>query len=147
MGRRGYDTKSAVAILRRLFVESWAEPGFHNFWRVWNPVYGNGLFKLYRAIGGNESPVVATFAVFAFCGFVLHDTIHIARTGMLTLSTTLAFVLFALATLLSKRYERVLRQSTWPSFANVMVNLGLVAVGLWAGGVLDAALFGALARN
>lgn len=54
--RRGYDPAGTPdALLRRLFVESWREPGFHRFWQVWNPMYGWVLYRLYLALGGAGS--------------------------------------------------------------------------------------------
>ena len=75
--RRGYDRQASSAhFLRRMFLECWLESGFHRFWRVWNPLYGFFLYRLYlrlRRLGGNYNRFVAAVGVFEACGFGLHD--------------------------------------------------------------------------
>jgi hypothetical protein len=47
---RGYDPSSSkLIILKRALIDSWAEPGLHEFWRVWNSGIGYLLFRLYLA--------------------------------------------------------------------------------------------------
>ena len=122
--RRGYDLRAGSgAFLWRLFIKSWAEPGFHRFWRVWNPGYGYALFHLYLLLGGNKRRFTATIGVFAFCGFSFHDLVAYLISGRFGLSCTFAFILYALLSLAAFRFERGLGQRRWPVAANAMLNL------------------------
>ena len=116
-------------------VECWAEPGFHRFWRVWNPLYGFYLHKLYVALGGRDRPITSALAVFVFCGFVLHDLLGLLTTGRFSLSTTFSFVFFGLAALLNRQVAARLGQDRWHRAANVALNLTLI-VGLTLAGML-----------
>ena len=70
---RGHDPSSSkLIILKRALINSWAETGFHQFWRVLNSGIGYLLFRLYLAWGGNRNRLIATMLVFAICGF-LHN--------------------------------------------------------------------------
>jgi len=135
MQQRGYDTSGARPILRRLFIESWGEPGLHRFWRAWNPVYGYVLWRLYLALGGRERPLIATMAVFAACGFFAHDLVTWAMTREPTLAITITFVLYGAMTLGSRIFQDTLRQDRLPRLVNAIINLLLLLVGL-AGGPL-----------
>jgi hypothetical protein len=74
--RRGYKPPfTGWPVVRRSLLHSWAQPGFHRFWRIWNPPVGYPLFRLYKALGGNR--VIAASAVFAFAG-ALHDVVVVA---------------------------------------------------------------------
>lgn len=141
MERRGFDVKSGGAMLRRMMLEAWAEPGLHRFWRVWNPFYGFFLLKLYILLGGRKRPVINTLIVFIFCGFVLHDLLRLALGGAFSLSTTCAFVYWAAASLLNKRYESALGQQRWHVAANVLFNASLIVGGNVLGIFTSRALF------
>lgn len=138
--KRGYDPANTLGMLRRMFVDCWAEPTFRDFWRVWNPLYGYALFQLYRALGGNRRPVFASFVVFAACGFVLHDLLVFAMTRRFTIATTAAFIAFWAMLLVEGR-------SSPPPDAtrarNVLANVGRVVLGLALGVGADRALHGA----
>ena len=131
--RRGFDLRDGTpAFLRRMFIDCWTEPGFHRFWRLWNPLYGYFLFRLYRGLGGSRRPVLATMVVFVFCGFVLHDLPVSLIRGRGSVACTVAFVFYGLATLVSRRLIRG-AAIRWPAWSCVVVNLGLVATGLIIG--------------
>ncbi|MCP4200688.1 MAG: hypothetical protein GY769_01985 [bacterium] len=119
---------------------SWVQPGFHRFWRVWNPLYGYFLYRLYLVLGGNRHRLVATLTVFASCGFVLHDLLVFLFSGYFSLVCTFGFVFFAILSLLSARFQKLLRQGEWPAAANAAANIGAIIVGLiggvWANNIL-----------
>lgn len=131
--RRGYDP-AGPGFLRRMFVDVWAEPSFRDFWRVWNPVYGFALFRLYVALGGHRRPALTSLVVFAASGFVLHDLPVALATGKPGVGTTVAFVAFwALVVTERGRSDRSARRRR-------LANVARVALGLGLGVVADAAL-------
>lgn len=140
MEHRGFDISSAGSILRRLFVESWFEPGLHRFWRAWNPIYGYALWRLYVALGGRRRPVLATLVAFAACGFFAHDLVTLAITGKPTLAITNSFLFLGALTLASRVFEAKLRQDRLPHLLNFAINLLLIGSGLVAGPVVWAFL-------
>ncbi len=75
--RHSYDRKASSAhFLSRMFLECWLESGVNRLWRVWNPLYGFFLYRLYLRLwrlGGNYNRSVATVGVFVACKFGLHD--------------------------------------------------------------------------
>jgi len=133
MARRGYEPEDAGAIIRRLFLESWLQPGFHRFWQVWNPVYGYVLFRLYLLCGGRRNRVFATFVVFVACGFLLHDLPVMLLTGYRAIVVTCVFATFALFALINQKLEARLAQERWHAAANGAVNIGLLALGFVVG--------------
>lgn len=133
---RGFDPRNVPSFLWRMFVVCWAEPGFHRFWRLWNPLYGYALFRVYLAIGGNKRPALASLVVFLLCGFVLHDLLRFVTAHQLSLSSTIAFFVYWLLALLSRRFGAALKQETWPGGINVVMNLACVAFGLACGAAL-----------
>jgi hypothetical protein len=138
---RGYDPSgSKLVVLRRALVDSWGEPGFHRFWRVWNPGIGHLLFRLYLALGGNRMRLVATMLVFAFCG-VMHDVIVMLIFRRPFVAFTAAFVLFGILAVISRSLEPVLPQERWPRLLNVIVNVVCVAGSIYFAVQLQMYLF------
>jgi hypothetical protein len=150
--RRYVDSYSAYAKLRgygdhlndgpffwRSFVSCWAEPGFHRFWRVWNPGISYFVFRLYLALGGKQNRVLATLGAFEICGIVHVLILHLLL-GRWSLVLPITFLCFGMLTLVSRALEHVLRQERWPAVANVAVNIGLVIVSYDLGFRLDCAL-------
>ncbi|MCP4144713.1 MAG: hypothetical protein GY752_05450 [bacterium] len=133
---RGYSlSQGSGAFLRRLFLDSWVQPGFHRFWQVWNPVYGYFLFRLYRAMGGSRRPFVAGISVFVFCGAVLHDLPMGIVSGEPKIVCTIAFSSWGLLAFLSRRMDVVFDFESWPNIANLCVNILFIAWGLFVGGL------------
>jgi hypothetical protein len=137
---RGFDSRHRPAFFRRMFVTPFGEPGFHRFWRLWNPFFGYGLSKLYVALGGRRRPLLASFVVFAACGFFLHDLLTLATTRRLSLASTGAFVIFWFLTAVSRALEPRLRQASWPRGANAALNVGCLLVGLAGGAYMTTRL-------
>ena len=130
---RGYNPDdSKWSVLKRALFESWAEPGFHRFWQVWNPGIGYLLFRLYLLLGGRQRRTLTTVVVFLVCGF-LHDVAVMIMFRQPFLAFSCAFLCFGLLTVASRGVEPQLRQDRWPVLANVTVNVLLVAVSVHAG--------------
>lgn len=137
LAARGFDAKDRAGFMRRMFVTAWGEPGFHRFWRIWNPLYGYVLFRLYVVLGGRRRPVLASLVVFLACGFFLHDLVVAVPTRKLSFTTTLSFAIFWLLASLSRALAGRLRQERWPRSANVALNVACILVGLASGTALS----------
>ena len=138
---RGYDPSSGkLIILKRALIDSWGEPGFHHFWKVWNPGIGHLLYRLYLAVGGNRIRLVATMLVFAFCG-IAHDVLVMLIFRRPFAAFTAAFVLFGLLTVLSRSLEPILRQERWPKLLNVITNVVCLAGSICLAVQLQMSLF------
>lgn len=111
----------------RGFLACWAEPGFHRFWQVWNPGIGYLTFRLYLALGGRNHREGATVATFVVNGLV-HTVVACPFFRRWSWTLIVAFLLFGILTILSRRLETVLRQEQWPAIANLVVNVGLIVV-------------------
>jgi hypothetical protein len=121
-----------------MFLDCWAEPGFHRFWRVWNPVYGYVLFRLYLYLGGPRRRVSLSLLVFALCGFVAHDLPVSLIVGRPLLVCTTAFFAWGILASAARFLDRPLAFASWPCGLHVVVNLVLVGGGLVAGAVVQA---------
>jgi hypothetical protein len=129
---RGYDASSTkLAILKRALVDSWIEPGFHKFWRVWNPGIGHLLFRLYLLLGGNRLRLVATMVVFAICG-IAHDLTVMLIFRRPFVAFTMAFFLFGLLSVVNRSLESLLHQDRWPSLFNAVLNASCLAASIVA---------------
>lgn len=134
LSRRGYDLRRGSGqFLKRMFLESWIQPGFHRFWRVWNPLYGYFLYLLYLLLRGNRNRILATLFVFASCGFLLHDVLAWAITGYWSLTCTFGFLFFGVFALFNRALEQILHQDQWPALANAAMNIFLIVASLLAG--------------
>lgn len=131
---RGYSLENGAGpLLRRLFLESWVQPGFHRFWQVWNPAYGYFLFNLYRALGGSRRPFLAGISVFVICGSILHDLPIGLVTGVPRIVCTVAFSFWGVTAFLSRKADPVVDFESWPPVANLVVNVFLIGIGLLLG--------------
>ncbi len=136
--QRGYRLDwSTAAFLRRMFLDCWAQPGFHLFWRVWNPLYGYLLFRLYQYLGGTKRRFSLTLLVFALCGFVAHDLPVSLFVGRPLVVCTTAFFAWGVLVSAARLLDRPLAFASWPRVLHVVVNLALVGGGLLAGVVVQ----------
>ena len=125
--KRGYKYPlQIVDVMLRWWFLSFAQPGFHRFWRVWNPLLGYLLFLFYIVLGGNKRPFMAGFVVFTSCGFFLHDLLTLKE--VIELDMTISFMIWAVLCDLSRRYQLHKIQEKWPWIANVLIN-ALILVG------------------
>ena len=128
---RGYDPSSSkLIILKRALVDSWGEPGFHQFWRVWNPGVGHLLYRLYLVLGGNRIRLVATMLVFTLCGLV-HDVLVMLMFRRPFAAFTAAFVFSGILAVINRSLEPILRQDRWPRLLNVLINVSCLAVSIY----------------
>jgi len=114
-----------------MFLDSWAEPGFHRFWRVWNPAYGYLLFRLYRRMGGSRRGPLPALVVFSACGFVAHDLPVGILFGRPIIVCTIAFLVWGLFASISRTFES--RLTGWPPFLRALCNLSLLFIGMACG--------------
>lgn len=138
--RRGFKVPLKFGnVVWRWFFVSFTQPGFALFWRLWNPIFGYHLFKLYRRLGGDRRRVVACMATFGVCGF-LHDLFaFVVLRENFTLKATITFLLFAMIVLAtsSRSICRVMRRI--PPYAHVLINIAWLAAGftgahfIWSG--------------
>ncbi len=141
--RRGFDFHAgSAAFLRRMFVAVWFEPGFHRFWRIWNPLYGYFLFRLYHRLGGNRHRFFATIVVFLTSGFLLHDVPIALITRRAQVTVTSAFLAYGIASLLAQAADRRLAFRLWPGAVHLVLNVILVVAGLGFGVWMQLQLFG-----
>lgn len=140
LAARGFDPSDRRVFFRRMFVTAWGEPGFHRFWRLWNPLYGYGLFRLYLVLGGNRRPLLASLVVFLACGFFLHDLVVAASTRRVSFTSTAAFGAFWLLATINRALAPRLGQERWSRAANAFVNAACVLGGVVAGVALVTVL-------
>jgi hypothetical protein len=138
---RGYDPSSSkLVILKRALFDSWGEPGFHQFWRVWNPGVGHLLYRLYLLLGGNRARLIATLLVFILCG-ILHDVLVMLIFQRPFVAFTAAFLFFGVLALGNRSLETVLQQGHWPRLLNALFNGSCLAACIWAAVQLQMFLF------
>jgi hypothetical protein len=124
--RRGYQPPfKGWPVIRRSLFESWAQPGFHRFWRVWNPPVGYLLFRFYILLGGNRNRFISTSIVFAVSG-ALHDVVVFALVPKWGPIITSSYLVFGWLSLLSLKMENLLHQEHWSPILNAILNIGLI---------------------
>lgn len=138
---RGYDPSSSkLLILKRALIDSWGEPGFHQFWRVWNPGIGLLLFRLYLFLGGNRRRIITTVIVFGICGF-MHDLIVMAIFHHPFLAFSTAFISFGILALINRLLEPDLNQEKWPKLLNAFCNATCLGASIFAAVQIQMAVF------
>lgn len=135
---RGFRSFNDWAYHRRGFLECWAEPGFHRFWRVWNPGIAYLVYRLFLRLGGRRRWALPTIASFIGCGLV-HNLIVLPFLGW-SFTLVTAFTCFGVLTVLSRSLAPQLRQERWPVPLNVGVNVGLVLASFDLGFRVDRVL-------
>lgn len=116
--RRGFEPPwYSLVSLKRWWIDSFAQPGFAQFWRLWNPPMGFLLHQLYRGLGGDQNRVLACLGTFAAAGF-FHDVIRlfVRKSHSINPELTIAFVIFGMLVLLTspRRVQRFMRRLSWP---------------------------------
>lgn len=122
--RRRYRSVNDWPFLRRAFLECWAEPGFHRFWRVWNPALGFLVFRFYRLIGGNRAGAAGKVLAFIASG-VSHGLLAAPFLGW-SWTIPVTFTCFGVLVALGSKTSRLLRQDRWPPSLNAVLNVALV---------------------
>jgi hypothetical protein len=134
---RGFRSFNDWPYHRRGFLECWAEPGFHRFWQVWNPGIAYFVHRLYLWVGGRKRWAVPTIMAFILCG-IAHTLIVAPFLQQWSFSVIVAFTLFGVLTVLSRRLASMLRQDSWPKGVNLLLNAALIAGSFDAGFRVDA---------
>lgn len=111
--------------VKRGFFECWLQPGFHHFWKLWNPGIGYFAYKIYLSLGGKDRQSTATIGV-----FLLNGLIHNLAVSLLVwrwdLPLPFTFTLCGLLTVASRRLEESMKMSKWPRVCHLALNIGLV---------------------
>lgn len=136
---RGFTTLNDWPYHRRGFIECWGEPGFHRFWRVWNPGVAYFVYRAYVALGGRRHQAAATMLSFIACGLA-HTVIAAPFAGRWSYTLIVAFAAWGAVTIGSRRLAPFLRQERWPTVVNVALNVALVIGGFDLGFRVDRLL-------
>jgi len=137
---RGFNSElNDWPFVRRSFIACWAEPGFHRFWRVWNPGISYFVYRIFVRLGGRKRRDRATVAAFLINGF-LHNFVAFPFLWRWSWVLPIAFLFFGVITVLNRKAEPWLRQDRWPWLVNAVLNVGLVITGFDLGFLLDRVL-------
>jgi hypothetical protein len=126
---RGYSSLHDRKFFVRAFLECWAEPGFHRFWRIWNPGISYFVFKLYCRLRVSFKRDSATILAFVANGFA-HNAVACPLIGRWSWTLPAAFLSFGAFTVVSRRLDGLLGQDRWPWPLNAVVNVGLVCLSM-----------------
>jgi len=136
--QRGFTSVNDRPFALRAFVLAWAEPGFHRFWRVWNPGISYFPYRVYLWLGGSRRRAVATIGAFLANGLA-HNLIALPFFRLWwSWTIPVAFLCFGVLTVLSRLVAPWLAQERWPLLLNVAVNVGLVCGSMDVGFRVDA---------
>lgn len=122
---RGFRTFNDWPYHRRGFLEAWLEPGFHRFWRVWNPGIAYFVYRLFVRLGGRRHWILPTVLAFAGSGLV-HTLVVVPFAGRWSYTLIVTFASFGVLTVASRLLAPLLRQDRWPLAVNLAINIGLV---------------------
>ncbi|NCF64931.1 MAG: hypothetical protein GWP61_03090 [Chloroflexi bacterium] len=111
--------------VKRGFLTCWLEPGFHNFWRVWNPGISYFCFRFYLLLGGRRKRELAAVVVF-FVNGVLHNLLFSLITGRYSFPLPFTFLSFGALAVASQHLQKVFNQRRLPAIVNAAINIGLV---------------------
>lgn len=111
--------------VKRGFLECWLQPGFHRFWKVWNPGIGYFAFKVYLFWGGKGRRNTATIAVFLINGLV-HNLVLNLILWRWDFPLPFTFTLFGVLTIFFKWLEGQTNMNMWPGVFHLALNIGLV---------------------
>lgn len=129
---RGFSSLHDWPFARRAFLECWAEAGFHRFWQVWNPGISFFVYRLYRRLRKTLGRNAATVVAFVANGLV-HNAVACPFIGRWSWTLPVAFLFWGVTTVLFRRLDAPFRLRQWPWPANVVVNVGLVCLGMHLG--------------
>lgn len=121
--------------IRQAFLLCWTQPGFHLFWRQWNPGIAYFTYQFYRFFGGDRNRTVATIAAFGLCG-ICHS-LAVWPFYHWSYIWPVAFLSFAILSLISWRLHKVLKQKMWPVILNTAMNICLLIGSIKLGFFVD----------
>lgn len=102
----GYGSHSGdfnLFFIKRAFILCWNKPGFHYFWRYWNPGISFLTFKLFHKLGGNHNKFFAIILTFIINGLI-HNLIVYPFLGW-SFTLPITFLCFGIFTVLSYNSE------------------------------------------
>lgn len=106
--------------IKNMFSLSFSAKSFSDFWRYWNPVHHYFLlYFIYRPLRKILPRSLSVIFTFAFCGFFLHDIVHIAFTGIPLI--TVWFLFLSIGILISEFFKMDL--SSRSKTLRVIINL------------------------
>lgn len=124
--RRGYgDHVNDWFYIKRGFLTCWFAPGFHRFWRVWNPGIGYFVYKLYVLLGGNKRRNLATLAAFVINGLI-HNLIVSLLFWRWDFPLPFTFLSFGVFTIIFKWLDTFVALQKLPAILHLAMNVGLV---------------------
>lgn len=112
--------------ISRAFILCWGKPGFHFFWRYWNPGIGYMTYRLFHQLGGNRHRIPAILITFLVNGLVHNLVLSPFLGWSYTLPVT--FLCFGIFSVISEKLQFLLHQDKWHWIFNAIVNVSLVVV-------------------
>jgi hypothetical protein len=123
--RRLGNPKGPISAVRKMFRLSFGAKSFADFWRYWNPVHHYFLsYYVYKPLRRIMPRSMAVILTFVFCGFFLHDIVHIAFTGIPLIAVW--FFMLAIGVLIGEYFN--MNMSSRSDIFRVIVNLGYLLV-------------------
>ena len=111
--------------VKRGFLACWLQPGFHHFWKVWNPGIGYFTYKLYLSFGGKDRQTRATIAAFLVNGLA-HNLVISLFLWRWDFPLPFTFTLFGFLTVVSRWLEGATKMNRWPRVCHLVLNIVLV---------------------
>ena len=118
--------------IKRAFIECWLQPGFHCFWKTWNPGIGYFAYKLYLYFGGNTNRKTATMIAFLINGLI-HNLLVSLFWSRCDFPLPFTFAFFGFLTIISRYLDIPLKMSRWPKVIHLGINVGLIILGFDCG--------------
>lgn len=131
--------------IKRAFLDCWVQPGFHCFWKTWNPGIGYFIYKLYLFFGGNTRRNVGTLSAFLINGLI-HNLFISLLLFRWDFPLPFTFGLFGCLTILSRYLDVPLKMSRWPKIVHLGFNVGLIILGFDFGFFMNKLLHSLLAK-
>ena len=122
--------------VKRGFLECWLEPGFHHFWRIWNPGIGYFTYRLYLTCGGKDRREAATLAAFLVNG-LFHNLVVSLMLWRWDFPLPFTFILFGALTIMCRWLDKPIKMNKWPRICHLAINIGLVLLGFDFGFFMD----------
>jgi hypothetical protein len=138
LGYSNHEGDFDLYFVKNAFFISWSKPGFHFFWRHWNPGIAYMTFWIYKYFGGNKNKVIATYMSFIICGLI-HNIVVYPFLGW-SYTIIVVFICFSTFTLISKILSTVLNQKKWHWAINTVINISLVLLSFEVGFTINGLL-------
>ena len=123
---RGFGTHvNDLDFIKRGFIYCWWEPGFHCFWKTWNPGISYFTYKLYLLLGGKEKQTLGTIAVFVLNGLI-HNMVVISFLRRCDFPLPFTFLGFGLFSIIFRWLDKHIDLQRIPGVCHFCMNAGLV---------------------